>query len=72
MHIPPQKLQLVVDDDPTVATFVIAEEDHTLGNALRYLIARNRDTEFVGYSQPHWSEFKIHMRVQTKCPLHYS
>lgn len=45
--------------------FSIAEEDHTLGNALRHMLAKNRDVEFVGYSIPHPSEAKLNFRVQT-------
>eukprot|EP01137_Pigoraptor_chileana_P007181 Opistho-2@3489 len=55
------------DTDPiTCATFVLHDEDHTLGNALRYMIMKNPDVEFCGYSIPHPSETKIHLRIQTK------
>jgi len=64
--------------EPTVAllpgtsassvTFVISEEDHTLGNALRYAIARNPAVTFCGYSVPHPSEERINLRVQASGP----
>jgi DNA-directed RNA polymerase I and III subunit RPAC2 len=41
-------------------------EDHTLGNSFRYMLAKNADVDFVGYSIPHPSEMKLNMRVQTK------
>ena len=50
------------------ATFVISEEDHTLGNALRYAIARNPAVAFCGYSVPHPSEERINLRVQASGP----
>ena len=31
-------------DDETCATFVLHEEDHTLGNSLRYIIMKKYDT----------------------------
>jgi DNA-directed RNA polymerases I and III subunit RPAC2 len=51
--------------DETVATVVFHGEDHTLGNALRYVLAKQPSTDFVGYNIPHPSEHKIHMRIQT-------
>ncbi|KAI8057772.1 DNA-directed RNA polymerase [Syncephalis plumigaleata] len=52
-------------DDLTAATFVIHQEDHTLGNALRYMIMKNPLVEFCGYSLPHPSDDKLHLRIQT-------
>ena len=46
-------------------TFVVTHEDHTLGNALRHILAQDRDTQFCGYSIPHPSEPKMHLRLQT-------
>jgi len=46
-------------------TFTFRDEDHTLGNALRYMLARNRDVEFAGYSIPHPSDPVMNLRVQT-------
>jgi len=31
------------EDDETCATFVLHEEDHTLGNSLRYIIMKKYD-----------------------------
>ncbi|KAL5119091.1 RNA polymerase subunit AC19 [Pleosporales sp. CAS-2024a] len=49
----------------TAASFQIDGEDHTLGNALRYIIHKNPDVEFCGYSIPHPSEAKMNLRIQT-------
>jgi DNA-directed RNA polymerase I and III subunit RPAC2 len=46
-------------------TFSIKDEDHTIGNALRWIIMKNPNVTFCGYSIPHPSEFKIHFRIQT-------
>ena len=46
-------------------TFVIGDEDHTLGNSLRHVLMQNRAVEFAGYSVPHPSEPVVHIRVQT-------
>lgn len=53
-------------DDVTCVTFVLKGEDHTLGNALRYIIMKNPEVEFCGYAVPHPSENKINLRIQTK------
>jgi DNA-directed RNA polymerase I and III subunit RPAC2 len=50
---------------PTSATFVINREDHTLGNALRYVLMRDPSTAFCGYSMPHPSEQLVNLRLQT-------
>src|SRR5437762_645499 len=52
--------------DETTATIILNGEDHTLGNSLRYVLAKQSSTDFVGYSIPHPSEQKIHLRLQTK------
>ncbi|KAI5950938.1 RPC19 [Candida jiufengensis] len=52
-------------EDGTSASFQILEEDHTLGNALRYMIMKNPEVEFCGYSIPHPSENKLNIRIQT-------
>ncbi|XP_071124479.1 DNA-directed RNA polymerases I and III subunit RPAC2-like [Mytilus galloprovincialis] len=53
------------EEDETCKTFVFHNEDHTLGNSLRYIIMKNPDVKFCGYSVPHPSELKINFRVQT-------
>ncbi|CAF0773428.1 unnamed protein product [Adineta steineri] len=40
--------------------------DHTLGNSLRYVIMKNPDVDFCGYTIPHPSESKINFRIQSK------
>ncbi|CDZ97279.1 rbp11-like subunits of rna polymerase [Phaffia rhodozyma] len=50
--------------DLSAATFNIRDEDHTLGNALRWMVMKNPDVQFCGYSMPHPSEAKFHLRIQ--------
>jgi len=52
------------DSELSAVTFCLLEEDHTLGNALRYMLMKDPRVEFCGYTLPHPSENKIHMRVQ--------
>lgn len=52
-------------EDGTAASFQVTDEDHTLGNALRYMIMKNPEVEFCGYSIPHPSENKLNIRIQT-------
>ncbi|XP_017579022.1 DNA-directed RNA polymerases I and III subunit RPAC2 [Pygocentrus nattereri] len=52
--------------DEGCVTFVLHGEDHTLGNSLRYMVMKNPDVEFCGYSITHPSESKINFRIQTR------
>ncbi|GFX28639.1 DNA-directed RNA polymerases I and III subunit RPAC2 [Trichonephila clavipes] len=54
------------EEDITCRTFVLHNEDHTLGNALRYIISKNPEVEYCGYSVPHPSIRNINFRIQTK------
>eukprot|EP01117_Protostelium_nocturnum_P012100 TRINITY_DN4433_c0_g1_i1.p1 TRINITY_DN4433_c0_g1~~TRINITY_DN4433_c0_g1_i1.p1 ORF type:complete len:110 (+),score=34.37 TRINITY_DN4433_c0_g1_i1:90-419(+) len=47
------------------ATFVIQDEDHTIGNSLRYMLMKNPKVSFAGYSIPHPSKPEMNVRVQT-------
>ncbi|KAK7681144.1 RNA polymerase subunit AC19 [Cerrena zonata] len=62
-----EKIKLLpnASDDGTSASFQVIDEDHTLGNALRYIIMKNPEVEFCGYSIPHPSENKLNIRIQT-------
>eukprot|EP01017_Pseudomicrothorax_dubius_P023310 TRINITY_DN2496_c0_g1_i2.p1 TRINITY_DN2496_c0_g1~~TRINITY_DN2496_c0_g1_i2.p1 ORF type:complete len:148 (+),score=34.87 TRINITY_DN2496_c0_g1_i2:156-599(+) len=51
--------------DPSCATYSFIEEDHTLGNSLRYLLMANTNTSFCGYTIPHPSESVMNLRLQT-------
>ena len=46
-------------------TFSLNDEDHTLANSLRYLIMKNPNVIFCGYTIPHPSEIKVNFRIQT-------
>lgn len=62
-----RKLEIlsINEDDPVgCCTFVLREEDHTLGNLLRHVIMQNEAVEYCGYSIPHPSEAKLCLRVQ--------
>ncbi|XP_061582349.1 DNA-directed RNA polymerases I and III subunit RPAC2 [Cololabis saira] len=55
--------------DEGCVTFVLHQEDHTLGNSLRYMIMKNVDVDFCGYTITHPSESKINFRIQTRGAL---
>nr|SVE94652.1 EOG090X0LBP [Simocephalus serrulatus] len=54
------------EDNDRMKTFIFKGEGHTLGNALRTLILKNPDVIFCGYTIPHPSENKLHLRIETK------
>lgn len=50
---------------PTSRTFVLGDEDHTLGNSLRHVLINDARVDFAGYCVPHPSEPVVHIRVQS-------
>lgn len=60
-----QRIRVLPGSSDTAASFEFEKEDHTLGNALRYIIMKNPDVEFCGYSIPHPSEERMNIRIQT-------
>lgn len=60
------KVQIVPGSTENSATFLLNGEDHTLGNALRYVLMRHKQTIFCGYSMPHPSEAVVNIRLQTQ------
>lgn len=60
-----QRIRVLPGSTDTAASFEFEKEDHTLGNALRYIIMKNPDVEFCGYSIPHPSEERMNIRIQT-------
>ncbi|CAD6575478.1 MAG: RNA polymerase subunit AC19 [Alectoria fallacina] len=60
-----QRIRVLPGASDTAASFEFDAEDHTLGNALRYMIMKNPEVELCGYSIPHPSELKMNLRIQT-------
>jgi len=55
------------------ATFYFRDEDHTLGNSLRYVLSLTPHVSFVGYTVPHPSNPIMNLRIQTvHCRLRWS
>ncbi|KAI4140709.1 MAG: hypothetical protein L6R39_005681 [Caloplaca ligustica] len=65
IDIGPQRIRILPGASDTAASFQFDQEDHTLGNALRYMIMKNPEVELCGYSIPHPSEAKMNLRIQT-------
>ncbi|KAL7754166.1 RNA polymerase subunit AC19 [Sorochytrium milnesiophthora] len=53
------------EDSERCATYRIENEDHTLGNALKYMLTKNPNVEFCGYDIPHPTATFINLRIQT-------
>ena len=51
------------------ATYALEDEDHTLGNCLRFQLNKNPAVALAGYSVPHPMERKVNVRVQTIAPV---
>ncbi|KAL1923282.1 uncharacterized protein VTP21DRAFT_8262 [Calcarisporiella thermophila] len=62
------KVTVISSEDEHNITVALNDEDHTLGNSLRYMIMKNPNVSYCGYSVPHPSSNKIHIRIQTKEP----
>ncbi|MCJ1331265.1 RNA polymerase subunit AC19 [Thelotrema lepadinum] len=59
------KIRALPGFSENAASFEFLDEDHTMGNALRYMIMKNPEVEFCGYSIPHPAEAKMNIRIQT-------
>ncbi|ORX94403.1 RBP11-like subunits of RNA polymerase, partial [Basidiobolus meristosporus CBS 931.73] len=66
-EIDKDKIEIIAGSsvDLTAATFCLKDEDHTLGNALRYAIMKNASVDYCGYTIPHPAEAKLNLRIQT-------
>lgn len=47
-------------------TFIIENEDTTLGNILRYELLENKDVTFAGIHRPDIFEYKIELKIATE------
>ena len=45
--------------------FIINDEDHTFGNAVKMMLLRNPKIRFVAYRKPHPLENKIEIKIKT-------
>ena len=61
-------LEVEAGGDESCATFTLHNEDHTMGNTLRYMLNKMPEVSFVGYSVPHPAEAKMNLRIQTVGP----
>lgn len=52
-------------NQPDAGTFVVRNEDHTLGNMLRNELLRNPRVLFAGYRMPHPLEHRLVLKVRT-------
>jgi DNA-directed RNA polymerase I and III subunit RPAC2 len=62
----PSAFELRGTGPSTSRTFVLGDEDHTLGNALRHVLINDARVDFCGYCVPHPSEPVVHVRVQCR------
>ena len=68
MEEEPSRIEIEAGADASAATFTLHNEDHTIGNSLRYVLNKDPQVSFVGYSVPHPSEPKMNLRIQTVGP----
>ena len=60
------KIEQDKEDSNYNCTYSFTGEDHTLGNLLRYILMKDPETTFSGYSVPHPSEDIMNVRLQTQ------
>ncbi len=59
------RIEVINTDSPHASVFAIWGEDHTLGNVLRHMVSLDEHVAFCGYTMPHPSLSKFHIRIQT-------
>jgi DNA-directed RNA polymerases I and III subunit RPAC2 len=62
---PNPKVKILTSERAGCCTYEIRSESHTMGNALRWGLQKNKKVNFAGYTIPHPSENCLHLRVQT-------
>jgi len=60
-----RSLDVEFGENETIATLTFYDQDHTIGNSLRYMCMKNKNTSFCGYTIPHPLENKMKLRIQT-------
>ena len=68
VHLNDEERKVTVVKDSKIvngAIFYFAKEDHTLGNALRMSLLRDKEVRFAGYRMPHPLQFVCEVKVQT-------
>ena len=63
---PPENAVEVVADSAHAATFILHDEDHTIGNLLCDVLSEHPLVDYVGYSIVHPTQPKIQVRIQTR------
>ena len=63
---PPENAVEVVADSARAATFILHDEDHTIGNLLCDVLSEHPLVDYVGYSIVHPTQPKIQVRIQTR------
>ncbi|KAF0981014.1 hypothetical protein FDP41_012802 [Naegleria fowleri] len=58
-------VEIHMGPDTSVSTYIFHKESHTMGNALRYILMKNKRVSFCGYTVPHPLEAKMNLRLQT-------
>ncbi|KAG2382396.1 hypothetical protein C9374_005598 [Naegleria lovaniensis] len=58
-------VEIHMGPDTSVSTYIFHKESHTMGNALRYILMKNKKVSFCGYTVPHPLEAKMNLRLQT-------
>ena len=63
---PPENPVEVIADSTRAATFILHDEDHTIGNLLCDVLSEHPLVDYVGYSIVHPTQPKIQVRIQTR------
>uniref|UniRef100_A0A2P2HY30 DNA-directed RNA polymerases I and III subunit RPAC2-like n=1 Tax=Hirondellea gigas TaxID=1518452 RepID=A0A2P2HY30_9CRUS len=53
------------DQSESFQHFIIRDEDHTLGNALKHILLEDPAVQFSGYVMPHPMERRIEVNIHT-------
>ena len=63
----PRDLVRCIDDtkQQNASSILVQNQDHTLGNVIRYQLLQDQRVRFAGYKKPHPLEEKIEIKVHT-------
>jgi DNA-directed RNA polymerase I and III subunit RPAC2 len=61
-----KKIKIILQKNNKNASFILHNEDHTIGNLIRYIANKDPNIIYFGYNIPHPSEKMMNFKITSK------
>jgi DNA-directed RNA polymerase I and III subunit RPAC2 len=61
-----KKIKIIIEKNNKNANFIFYDEDHTLGNMIKFIANKDPNIVYTGYNIPHPSEKIMNVKISTK------